>query len=63
MTNTRRNLVEQVLVYLDKIAVPGVDSSVGTFNITSSLGPIRVLQDLHRKVSQPEGRREVCSSK
>ena len=41
VTNTRRNLLEQVLVYLDTIAVPGVYSSVVTFNITRSLGPIR----------------------
>lgn len=37
-TNTWRNLVEQVLVYLDKIAVSGVDSSVVASNMTRSLG-------------------------
>eukprot|EP00092_Neocalanus_flemingeri_P027091 GFUD01029377.1.p1 GENE.GFUD01029377.1~~GFUD01029377.1.p1 ORF type:complete len:2023 (+),score=566.09 GFUD01029377.1:57-6125(+) len=36
-TNTWKNLVEQVLVYLDKIAVPGVDSSVVASNMTRSL--------------------------
>lgn len=37
-TNTWKNLVEQVLVYLDKISEPEVDSSVVVSSITRTLG-------------------------
>ena len=39
-----------------------VDSSVVTFNITRSLGPIQVLQDLPCKARQSVGRHGVCPS-